>query len=223
MAGALAHELNNIFTAVVGNLSFLEEDVKGQNASKILDDVRRTALRGMELSQRLQKFAGRQPLQRTRLDLNTEVIRVITELKRNVLQRFDLKLQLEGQECPVFSDKSQLHQVLEEIFKNAAAAMPPGEVLRISSANVVLKSREVASLAAGPYVKLTVRDRGHGMTSEIVSRAAEPFFSTKSKSADMGWGLSTAVGFAQQSGGTLILSSVPELGTQVEIYLPAIN
>ena len=83
LAGTVAHELNNIFTAVTGNLSLLESGValEGGNAG-VISDVLRTANRGIELSQQLQAFAGRQKLNRTLFDLNHSVATVITGLKR---------------------------------------------------------------------------------------------------------------------------------------------
>ena len=93
LAGTVAHELNNIFTAVTGNLSLLESGAQGANAG-VISDVLRTANRGIELSQKLQAFAGRQKLNRTLFDLNQSVATVITGLKRSVLRNVDIDLAL---------------------------------------------------------------------------------------------------------------------------------
>src|SRR3954462_285408 len=124
LAGTVAHELNNIFTAVTGNLSLLHEDSedKSHNAG-VISDVIRTANRGIELSQQLQAFAGRQKLNRTRFDLNHSVAAVITGLKRSVLRNVDIDLALLPSSCFVAADEDKLHQVVEELARNAAAAM----------------------------------------------------------------------------------------------------
>src|SRR5579859_6175398 len=106
LAGSVAHELNNIFTAVTGNLSLLEAslDDDRQKAS-LVSDVIRTANRGIELSQKLQAFAGRQKLNRTRFDMNQSVASVIAGLKRSILRNIDVELVLLPASCVVAADE----------------------------------------------------------------------------------------------------------------------
>ena len=222
LAGAVAHELNNIFTAVAGNLAFLEQAVDKQDPNaQLISDVVRTAHRGMALSEKLQAFAGRQPLHRARVDLNETVIRTVTHLKVSILAQIDVQLQLMRGCCVVMVDQAKLSRSFEELASNAAAAMDHRGTLTIASEIVMLKPHEIDLLPAGIYAKLTIRDRGKGMAPDIAARATEPFFTTKSaRSAETGWGLSRVVGFVRQCGGTLVLASAPGLGTVVEIYLP---
>jgi signal transduction histidine kinase len=222
LAGAVAHELNNIFTAVAGNLAFLEQAVdKTDPNAQLINDVVRTAHRGMAMAEKLQAFAGRQPLQRTRVDLNEIVIRAVTQLKVSILSQVDVQLQLMRGRCVVIVDQTKLSRSFEDLASNAAAAMDHGGTLTIASEVVVLKPHEIDLLPAGTYAKLTIRDRGKGMAPDIAARATEPFFTTKTaRSAETGWGLSKVVGFVRQCGGTLVLASAPGLGTVVEIYLP---
>src|SRR5215471_1713484 len=102
LAGSVAHELNNIFTAVAGNLSLLEAtlDHDSQKAN-LVSDVIRTANRGIELSQKLQAFAGRQKLNRTHFDLNRSVADVTAQLKRTLLRNIDAELVLLPASCIV--------------------------------------------------------------------------------------------------------------------------
>jgi signal transduction histidine kinase len=217
LAGTVAHELNNIFTAVTGNLSLLERGFESRDAS-VISDVIRTANRGIELSQKLQAFAGRQKLNRTRFDINRSVTAVIARLKRSILQNIDIELALLPEICCVTTDEEQLHHVLEELAKNAAAAMDHKGWIIISTSHVILPPGQIGRLPAGSYVKLSLKDSGRGMTPEITRRAMDPLFSTKN--GHQGWGLAKCAGFVRQCGGDVRLSSTKGQGAAVELYLP---
>jgi signal transduction histidine kinase len=221
LAGSVAHELNNIFTAVAGNLSFLE-DAFGKNDSnaKLVDDVIRTAHRGIELSRKLQAFAGRQPLKRTRINLNRAAVHVIADLKTTLLRAVEVELDLTRADCMVVADEEKLHFVLRELAGNAVAAMEQRGRLCLATKAVAVGEGEIAGLAPGVYVRLTVRDSGRGMKPEVARRALDPFFTTKPGGAERGWGLSKCAGFVRQCGGRILLSSEPGRGTTVHIYLP---
>ena len=124
LAGSVAHELNNIFTAVAGNLSLLEASLDDDRQKVgLVNDVIRTANRGIELSQKLQAFAGRQKLNRTRFDMNQSVASVIAGLKRSILRSIDVELVLLPASCMVAADEQKFQHVVEELLKNASAAM----------------------------------------------------------------------------------------------------
>jgi signal transduction histidine kinase len=219
LAGTVAHELNNIFTAVTGNLSLLHEDIenKSHNAS-VISDVIRTANRGIELSQQLQAFAGRQKLNRTRFDLNHSVAAVITGLKRSVLRNIDIDLALLPSSCFVAADEDKLHQVVEELACNAAAAMDHRGWMVVRTTHTNLSAGQVERLPAGPYVMLSLRDSGRGMTPDVMRRAMDPLFSTLS--GHQGWGLAKCAGLVRQCGGEITLSSTKGQGTDAALYLP---
>jgi signal transduction histidine kinase len=219
LAGTVAHELNNIFTAVTGNLSLLEPGFAGEghNAS-VISDVIRTANRGIELCQKLQAFAGRQKLNRTRFDLNRSVATVIGGLRRSVLRNIDIDLDLQPTSCFVAADEEKLHHVLEELTRNAAAAMDHGGWIVIRTGQVTLSAGQIGRLSPGVYIKLSVRDSGRGMSPDVMRRAMDPLFSTRS--GHQGWGLAKCAGFLRQCGGDITLASTGGQGTAAELYLP---
>ncbi len=218
LAGTVAHELNNIFTAVTGNLSLLEGSLPGESDhARVVSDVIRTAHRGIELSEKLQAFAGRQRLRMTCMDLNRAVTMVVTEMKRSVLRSVDVRLEL-GADCFVASDQDKMMLVLEELAKNAATAMEFRGLLTIATAQIRLMPQQVPRLPEGDYVRLALRDSGCGMLPDVMKRALDPVFSTHSGRA--GWGLAKCAGFIRQCGGEILLSSAAGYGTVVEIYLP---
>jgi len=219
LAGSVAHELNNIFTAVTGNLSLLEDsfDNSGPNAG-LVSDVMRTANRGIELSQQLQAFAGRQKMQRSRFDLNQAVSSAVTALKRDVLRHIDVQLTLEPRSCIVAADEEKIHNVVEELAKNAAAAMSHRGWMTVTTSHVTIAQGQIGRLSSGSYIKLCVRDSGLGMSPDVVRRALAPLFSTKG--GHRGWGLARCAGILRQCGGDIVLSSTRGQGTAAEIYLP---
>jgi len=219
LAGSVAHELNNIFTAVAGNLSLLEAtlDHDSQKAS-LVGDVIRTANRGIELSQKLQAFAGRQKLNRTRFDLNQSVASTVAELKRSTLRNVDVELVLLPASCIIAADEEKFQHTVEELVKNAATAMNNRGWIIITTNQVLLQDNQIGRLAAGSYVRLSVRDSGGGMSPDVMRRALDPVFSTRT--GHQGWGLAKCAGFVRQCGGEIMLSSVKGQGTSAEIYFP---
>ena len=219
LAGTVAHELNNIFTAVAGNLSLLEASLdEDRQKASLVNDVIRTANRGIELSQKLQAFAGRQKLNHTRFDLNQSVARAIAGLKRSLLRNIDVELVLLPASCVVAADEEKFQHVVEELVKNAAVAMNHRGWITITTNQLVLQDNQAGRLPAGSYVRLSVRDSGGGMNPEVVRRALDPVFSTRS--GHQGWGLAKCAGFVRQCGGEIVLSSIEGQGTAAEIYFP---
>lgn len=219
LAGSVAHELNNIFTAVAGNLSLLEAslDEDGPKAD-LVSDVIRTANRGIELSQKLQAFAGRQKLNRTHFDVNQSVARVTAQLKRSILHNIDVEQVLLPGVCMIAADEEKFQHVLEELIKNAAMAMDHRGWIIITTNQLTLQGGQVGRLPAGSYIRLSVRDSGGGMSPDVMRRALDPLFSTRN--GHQGWGLAKCAGFVRQSGGEIVLSSIKSQGTAAELYFP---
>jgi len=124
LAATVAHELNNIFTAVSGNCHCWKTalNIKAM-APRWSATSSRTARRGIELSEKLQAFAGRQKLNRTQFDLNRVVASAFTGLKSTTLQHVDVEFGLASSSCIVVADEDKFARVLEELAQNAAAAM----------------------------------------------------------------------------------------------------
>jgi CheY-like chemotaxis protein len=120
-------------------------------------------------------------------------------------------------------DAPQFEAALLNLVVNARDAMPEGGKLTIAVNNTVLKEFETVSsgLRPGPYVSISVRDTGHGMTPEVVSHIFEPFFTTKEVGKGTGLGLSQVYGFVNQSGGHVDVNSTPGEGTKFTMLLPA--
>ena len=217
LAGTVAHELNNIFTAVTGNLSLLEPEAAGSaHQESTVRDIVRAAERGIDLTSKLQAFAGRQRLNRQNVGLNALVLRTMRQL-RSTLPATNVQIALADAEFIVYADEEKLSDAIIELVKNAHAAMPPvGGYLVVETARHEIEGRH-------PQALLRIRDNGKGMPPEVAARAMEPLFTTRPHGIRAGWGLSNCAGFVRQSGGRMSLHSEVGQGTLVEITLPLEN
>jgi signal transduction histidine kinase len=217
LAGTVAHELNNIFAAVTGNLSLLDQEIAeaSTDPSATVKDIVRAAQRGIELSSKLQAFAGRQRLNRRSIDVNALVSSTMAKLRLSLVG-VTVKTMLADEQFVVFADEQKLSDTIVELVKNACAAMAPGRgCLTIKTARQQRGNRH--------HVLLSIADNGCGMTPEVAARAEEPLFTTSPHGIKAGWGLSNCAGFVRQSGGIMTLASEPGTGTRIGISLPLEN
>ena len=224
LTGGLAHDFNNLLTVIIVTVEFLLDGVQDRpDLAEQAHDILRTALRGAELTRRLLVFARKQPLQPRPVELTVLLPDLVGMLRRTLGAPVDITLDLAPDVWPAFADASQIGDVLLNLALNARDAMPQGGRLTIATFNQTQDRQSMdadSPLTAGDYVVLAVSDTGTGMTAEVMQRATEPFFTTKSPSAASGLGLSMAYGFARQSRGHLELTSQVGAGTTVKLYLP---
>ncbi|PYF10705.1 signal transduction histidine kinase [Rhodobacter viridis] len=223
LAGGVAHDFNNILTAVIGNLDLydaMDTDAERLNA---VTEAKTAALRAAELVKQLLAYARRTPMQIARRDVSTllEQLQLLTRrlLPASITQDF------EAPNTPLWValDENQFITALVNLVVNARDAMPNGGTLTVSARPVHLFTDDAQPdgtvLNAGDYAEVTVADTGTGIPPEIIRRVTEPFFTTKAVGQGSGLGLSMVDGFARQSGGLLTIDSSPE-GTAMHLLLP---
>lgn len=223
LAGGIAHDFNNVLQTVQGAANLLQGRARDTN------EVRRMAGVIAEASERGSAITGRLLAFARRGDLRAEPIAIEALLQQlreilNPALGSPVTVQIEcARDLPLLmADKAQLETVLVNLATNARDAMPQGGTLVLSAVaeNVRRGVRHPAGLRPGRYVRLSVADNGTGMNSAILSRAIEPFFTTKPLGKGTGLGLAMAKGFAEQSGGDLAIASLTGRGTTVELWLP---
>ncbi len=219
LAGGLAHEFNNLLTAIVGHGDLaLTDPALPAEVKSDLEEIGRAAGRAGALTQRLLAFSRRQVLQPRAVDVNA----VIREIGRVVDRTSAAAIEIERRLAPDLAlaevDPAQIEQVLHDLVENACEAMPDGGQLTIETANVRLRHPTARRLPPGDYISVTVSDAGRGMDAETCARVFDPYFTTKSFGA--GLGLGTAHGIVAQSGGDMSVSSQPGVGTSFTALLP---
>jgi PAS domain S-box-containing protein len=224
LAGGVAHDFNNILTAIQSYAEFLALELGADAPCR--DDIReiqKAADRAAQLTHQLLAFSRKQVLRPEAIDLNAIVTETERMLRRVIGEDIELVTRLDPGLDLLQGDAGQLSQVLLNLAINARDAMPEGGRLLIETMMVNLDAEYADShqgAAAGPHVLLTVSDTGIGMDSETKTRIFEPFFTTKEHGKGTGLGLSMVYGFVRQSGGSIWVYSELGEGTTFKIYLP---
>lgn len=227
LAGGIAHDFNNLLTVIKGHCELLHSELRsGDSARKEVEGVIRAADRAVALTRQLLAFSRRQLLTFKVLDLNSVVTSMERLLGRLVGENIQLTTALAPLLGLVKADPHQIEQVIMNLAVNARDAMPTGGKLRIATSNLELREQQRRGeilLNPGSYVVLSVSDTGHGMDTETLSRAFEPFYTTKEQGKGTGLGLSTVYGIVKQSGGDIWIESEPEKGATFHIAFPMIQ
>ena len=227
LAGGVAHDFNNILTAILGYLGAARADLAaGLRPDADLEQVERAARRAAELTRQLLGFARRQIARPRVVDLDALIRSMENLLGRLLGADVQLTVTLEPGLGAVRIDPGQFEQVLVNLAVNARDAMPLGGRLAVEAHNVDLEPGAVPAgqgLAPGDYVELLIRDSGDGMDPETVRRAFEPFYTTKETGVGTGLGLATCYGILKQSGGHISVASAPGRGSTFRILLPRVG
>ena len=227
LAGGVAHDFNNMLTAIMGYANVLREDLPpGAGVREAVDGIMGAAERAANLTRSLLAYSRKQLLARRPVDLRT-VLSDATRLIGRVLgEDVRLELRLPDQPLRVLADTGQLDQVLMNLCANARDAMPKGGVLTVSAERVAFDdavARGHGLAAGGDYVRLRTRDTGVGMSRALLERAFEPFFTTKAVGKGTGLGLAIVHGIVLQHDGAVAIDSVEGEGTTVTVLLPMIG
>jgi signal transduction histidine kinase len=177
--------------------------------------------RGASLAKRLLAFSRRQELNPESVDVGDLVNGMQELLTRALGVGIELKCQFPSTLPVVLVDANQLELALLHVALNARDAMPGGGRLVISALEQTVGSAAIdISLPPGDYVRIRIVDTGMGMDEATLTKATEPFFTTKGPGMGTGLGLSVVHGIATQSSGTLRINSAPNIGTTIELWLP---
>ncbi len=228
LAGGVAHDFNNMLTAIIGNAELLRSDdlnlTDRQRAE--VEEIRKASERATSLTQQLLAFGRRQMLAPEVVDLNASVAEMQKLLRRLIGEDVELITELDSALGSVKADPAQIDQVIMNLAINARDAMPEGGEIRIGTANADVDEAEAQvqdGMVPGRYVMLVVSDTGSGMDAETREKIFEPFFTTKDTGAGTGLGLSTVYGIVKQSDGFIGVDSEPGHGTTFKIYLPRVD
>jgi two-component system, cell cycle sensor histidine kinase and response regulator CckA len=224
LAGGIAHNFNNILTAILGYAELLIE-------FSHLDDVSRQRVRNIESSARkagvmvskLLSFARREAHEVLPLNLHDVINDSLKIFEGALNKKIGLKIQFAEHTPIIEGDPNQIEQIMMNLIVNAKDAMPDGGHISITTRLIDISEERTnipSYIQPGRYVILSFSDTGTGISQDIISKIFDPFFTTKEKGKGTGLGLATVYGIVKDHKGYISVHSEPSKGTQFEIYFP---
>ncbi len=224
LAGGVAHDFNNILSAIIGfsqlALMKLPEDHPAADSLRIIYE---SGERAASLTRQLLAFSRKQVLEMKVVNLNTIIENVAKMLRRVIGANIVLELDLQNPIKNILADSGQMEQVLMNLLVNARDAMPSGGRVTVETMEVCVREKLDQTVTPGSYAMLSVVDTGTGMSQEVQERIFEPFFTTKEVGKGTGLGLSTVYGIVKQHDGHITVRSEKGQGTRFKIYFPVVN
>lgn len=225
LAGGLAHDFNNILTAIIGSANFLEmEPDLSPTAQADLDKIISNSHRAREMVRRLTDFTRQAVRQPRALELAPFLQQSLNLITRSLPDNIEVRLEIVPAAYQIEGDPNQLQEVLTHLVHNAVAVLPDGGTLRFDLSPLTLtpadKPCPCPELSPGDWACLTVADDGPGIPSDVLPYIFEPFFTTKPVGEGSGLGLAQVYGLVKQHGGCLTVTSEVRQGTTFTIYLP---
>ncbi len=226
LAGGIAHEFNNILTAVQGyiELAMLEMSREEEEALDYLARSQEACERAANLVKQMLYFTRKRQVKKETVDVNSLVERMASLLDRVLGEDILVRVELESGLWEVEADKGSIEQIIMNLALNARDAMPQGGTLTFITENVELREKEckgIAGVVPGKYVKLVISDTGEGIDRHLIDKIFDLFFTTKEVGKGTGLGLSVVYGMIKTHGGGVRVLSELNKGTSFEVYLPA--
>jgi len=227
LAGGVAHDFNNILTAIIGfaTLAKMKMQVDDPNG-RAINQILSASERATHLTQSLLAFSRKQVISLKSVGLNDLVRRIESLLARLIGENIEMPTRLAATEVCVMADAGQIEQVLMNLVTNARDALTGGGKISIITEEAELDEQFVKVHGfgcPGKYALMTVSDNGCGMDAGTRAKIFEPFFTTKELGRGTGLGLSIVYGIVKQHNGYILVYSEPGHGTSFKIYLPLIK
>ena len=227
LAGGVAHDFNNIITAISGFAHLVFMKMSAEDPLRhFVGQIIASSERASNLTQSLLTFSRKQVIHPKPVNVNKLIKGLEELLMRLIGEDIKLKTEVPEQELFVMADSGQFEQIIMNLATNARDAMPAGGELTISA-----RIEEIGDdfinrngfSRPGKYVHISVSDTGIGMEENTLKKIFEPFFTTKEVGKGTGLGLSIAYGIVSQQNGYIDVRSVIGKGSTFNIYFPAID
>ncbi|MBN1625589.1 MAG: PAS domain S-box protein [Deltaproteobacteria bacterium] len=226
LAGGIAHDFNNILTALIGFTELaLKDAVKGTIMERNLRGVLKAGDRAKELVKQILTFSRYTEHELKPIQIKVVAKEVLKLIRASLPSTIEMRQNIISDSI-IMADPVHIHQVIMNFCTNAGhAMMDKGGILEVSLTDVELDSESTEKyqgMNPGTYVKLIVKDTGHGMSAEILDRIFDPYFTTKAPGEGTGLGLSVVHGIVKSYNGIINVQSEPGKGSTFEVYLPVV-
>jgi PAS domain S-box-containing protein len=227
LAGGVAHDFNNILTAVMGYGHLLQMKLQdGDPLKHNLDKILKVTERGAELTRSLLAFSRKQAVGLRPVSIS-KILETSSKLLPGLIgERIEVKTILAEERLTILADSVQIEQIIMNLASNARDAMPDGGTLTITADRMEMDSDYVTANGygdPGSYAMLSFTDNGIGMDEEAKSKIFDPFFTTKKVGEGTGLGLAIVYGIVKQHNGYITIESEKGKGTTFRIYFPLVN
>jgi signal transduction histidine kinase len=224
LAGGVAHDFNNVLSAIAGYADILHTKMdKNAPLRFAVDQILAATERAKNMTQTLLAFGKRQVVSLKSGDLN-DIVRKMEKLLAGLVRgKVVLTMRYARGQLPILADSSQIERVLMNLLVNARDAMPDGGTVTVETGIAELDNEFIKSCGygkAGPYAVVSMTDTGTGMDPTIREKIFEPFFTTKGLEKGTGFGLSIVYDIVKEHRGYINVDSEPGRGTTVKVYLP---
>ncbi len=225
LAGGIAHDFNNILAAIIGYTELIKVETKesetGQHASQVL----MAAMRAKELTSQILTFSRQADQKVAPLAITPVTMEALKLIRASIPATVSIRTELVSKGW-ILSDPTQIHRIIINLCTNSVQAMAD----QTGDLEICLEDIDVSEptenkkqeCAPGSWIKLTVRDSGHGMAKEITDKIFDPFFTTRDVDKGTGMGLAVVHGIVRKANGRIRVKSEPNKGTAFTIYLPRV-
>jgi signal transduction histidine kinase/CheY-like chemotaxis protein len=224
LTGGVAHDFNNLLSVISGNLEIALSETNETDRNTAIQGALKAATRGGNLVHQLLAFARKARLESRSIPVDAALTELGEMARRVIPSSIVVDLGHNKSGLFVLADPVSLTTALLNLLLNARDAISGSGTIQLSVTGVSPKELPAGMTydkAYTSFVLFTVKDSGHGMSSELIDKVTEPFFTTKPVGFGSGLGLSMVQGFAQQSGGGIHIASSPSVGTTVYVALPS--
>ena len=227
LAAGVAHDFNNILTAILGHSDMLKRQLSADDSCQNnVEQIEKCAQMAATLTKQLLTYSRKQVIAPCVLELNAAILNIEPILRRFIGRDIEFCLALNPDAGQINADPGQIEQVLVNLVVNARDAMPQGGQLTITTENTALDQDQIKKfhdMRAGDYITLAIADTGTGMTEEVKAHLFEPFFTTKPPGKGTGLGLATCFGIVKQNNAHIQVHSELGKGTTFKIYFPEVQ
>lgn len=224
LASGIAHDFNNILSAIIGYAELTLLQFKEARLQSHLKEILSATNRAKDLVKQILTFSRKSIQELQPVQVEHIIKEALRMLRASLPSTIEINQNIESHSL-VLADPTQIHQVLVNLCTNANHAMrQKGGVMEVTLADVCFSSLgERSDIKPGSYMRLTVRDTGHGMTEDVLVRIFDPFFTTKDTGEGTGLGLSVVHGIVKSLGGDITVSSEPAKGSTFNVFFPVIQ